>query len=50
MCGKCDEIDRKIRHYRWLAIRISDERAANGINDLIQQHEAEKRALHPEQQ
>jgi len=48
MCEKCVEIDRKIDHYRWLATYINDERTAKGINELIQQHEAEKRAMHPE--
>ena len=49
MCSRCDEIDRKIDHYRWLAKQLNDVRAIQGINELIQQHEAEKRALHPDQ-
>jgi len=48
MCKKCVEIDRKIHHYRWLAGYVNDERTAKGIDELIRQHEAEKRALHPE--
>ncbi len=48
MCDKCVEIDKKIDHYRWLAKYVNDERTAKGINELIQQHEAEKRRLHPE--
>jgi hypothetical protein len=47
MCEKCVEIDKKIDHYRWLAIYVNDERTAKGINELIQQYEAGKRALHP---
>jgi hypothetical protein len=50
MCEKCAEIDKKIDHYRWLAVYVNDERTAKGINELIQQYEAGKRALHPEQQ
>jgi hypothetical protein len=46
MCEKCMEIDRRIDHYKWLY--VNDERTAKGINELIRQHEAEKRALHPE--
>jgi hypothetical protein len=48
MCEKCIELDGKIHHYKWLAGQMSDKRALQGINELIQQHEAEKRALHPE--
>jgi hypothetical protein len=44
MCEKCVEIDKKIDHYRWLAVYVNDERTAKGINELIQRHEAEKRA------
>ena len=50
MCIKCDEIDRKIDHYRWIAKQLNDHRTSQGIDDLIRQHEAEKLALHPEQQ
>jgi hypothetical protein len=50
MCEKCAEIDKMIDHYKWLATYVYDERTAEGINELIQQYEAEKVALHPEQQ
>jgi hypothetical protein len=50
MCEKCVEIDKRIDHYRWLATYVNDERTAMGINELIRQHEAEKLALHPEQE
>ena len=50
MCEKCVEIDRKVDHYRWLAAYVTDKRTMDGINVLIQQHEAEKRTLHPEQE
>jgi hypothetical protein len=50
MCGKCAELDKKIDHYRWLATNVNDEPTAKGINELIRQHEAEKRCLHPERE
>jgi hypothetical protein len=48
MCERCDEIDRKIAHYRALAGRITDERSLAGINILITKLEAMKRDFHPE--
>jgi hypothetical protein len=48
MCEKCIEIDKKIDHYPWLAVYVNDERTSKGIYELIQQHEAEKRSLHPD--
>jgi hypothetical protein len=48
MCEKCVEIDRKIDHYRWLANQINDARTVQGLDELIRQLKAEKRALHPE--
>ena len=50
MCIKCDEIDRKIDHYRWLPKQLNDNRTLQGIGELIEQHEAEKRSLHPGQE
>jgi hypothetical protein len=35
-------------HYRDLATRITDPQSLKGIETLIEQMEAEKRALHPE--
>ena len=49
MCEKCVEIDNKVDHYRWLAKQLNDKRTIQGIDELIQQHEAEKRSLHPDQ-
>lgn len=49
MCEKCIEIDRKIDHYKWIATQVYDGPTRRGIDDLIQQHQAEKRALHPEE-
>jgi hypothetical protein len=50
MCEKCVEIDKKIDHYKWLAHQMSDSRTLQGINELIHQHEAQKRSLHPEKE
>jgi hypothetical protein len=50
MCDKCVEIDKKIDHYKWLARQMSDGRALQGINELIQQHEAQERSLHSEKE
>ena len=47
MCEKCVEIDRRIDHYRWLAKQLNDNCTIQGIYELIEQHEAEKRSLHP---
>jgi hypothetical protein len=48
MCERCVELDEKIDHYRRLAARITDGRAIDGINELIERMKAEKAALHPE--
>jgi hypothetical protein len=49
MCDKCDEIDRKIAHFKDLAGRIFDQQTLNAIAALIAEQEAQKAALHPEQ-
>ena len=48
MCEKCAEIDKRIEHYKWLATRVNDPPASKGIEEVIKQCEAEKRALHRE--
>jgi hypothetical protein len=48
MCERCDEIDRTIAHYRWIAGQIIDSKTNQAANDLIEKLENEKRALHPE--
>jgi hypothetical protein len=50
MCEKCDEIDDKIDHYRFMASRITDQPLLDGIKDLIERMQAQKAALHPEQE
>lgn len=49
MCDKCDEIDRKIAHFKDLAARILDPQTRDGIAELIAEQEAQKATLHPEQ-
>jgi hypothetical protein len=49
MCNKCAELDERIRHYRGIASRITDQRTIDGIKRLIADMEAKKKVLHPEQ-
>jgi hypothetical protein len=49
MCEKCVELDRKIEHYRRLALAISDRQTVEGIADLIKRMESQKLHFHPEQ-
>jgi len=49
MCWRCDEIDKKIAHYRELAGRITDEQSLRGIDLLIAKLEATKKELHSEE-
>jgi hypothetical protein len=49
VCEKCQELDRKIEHFRMLAARVLDQPTIDGIHDLIKKMEAEKAELHPEQ-
>jgi hypothetical protein len=50
MCAKCIEIDEKTEHYRRICASISDQLTIDRINALVEKLEAEKAALHPEQQ
>jgi hypothetical protein len=50
MCDQCFEIDKKIDHYRTLASLITDQLMLDGIKQLIERMQAQKAALHPEQQ
>jgi FAD/FMN-containing dehydrogenase len=49
MCEKCVELDGKIEHYQRLFSRITDQLTLDGIKKLIEQMQAQKAALHPEQ-
>jgi len=48
MCDKCQELDKKIEHYRRIAETITDQFTIDGIKSLIADMEALKAALHPE--
>jgi hypothetical protein len=50
MCDKCAELDKKIEHYRSLVARVTDEQTNTGLRKLIDGLEAQKAALHPEQE
>ena len=50
MCWKCEEIDKVILHYQTLSTRVTDRLTLEGLQQLIETLEAEKQALHPEQQ
>ncbi len=50
MCDKCIELDRKINHYRHITERVPDPLLTEGVGKLIEKAEAEKAALHREQQ
>jgi hypothetical protein len=49
MCRKCEEIDKVMLHYRTLRTRVSDIWTLEGLQQLIETLEAEKKAMHPEQ-
>jgi hypothetical protein len=50
MCWKCEEIDKVILHYQTLSARVTDTLTLEGLNQLVEKLEAEKKSLHPEQQ
>ena len=45
---KCNELDRKMEHYRSIASRVTDQLTLDRIKELIAELESEKAALHPE--
>jgi hypothetical protein len=49
MCDRCDPIDEKLTRYRFMARWIKDERAQQGLSELIAECIAQKRDLHPEE-
>ena len=43
MCDKCEELDKKIEHYRQLAARVRDPLLTEGVDKIIEEMEAQKR-------
>jgi hypothetical protein len=50
MCDKCSEIDKTIERYRRILLAIGDQVTIDRARELIGDLEAQKVALHPEQQ
>ena len=50
MCDKCTELDEKIDHYRRISRSITDQLTIDRINEVIAKYEAQKAALHPDQE
>jgi hypothetical protein len=50
MCDRCIAIDRDLARYRRAHASTDDETALRLLADVIEDLEAEKVALHPEQQ
>jgi hypothetical protein len=45
MCDRCDEIDRKISHYRRLLGNVADSQFIKGITGLLTELELERTKL-----
>jgi hypothetical protein len=50
MCERCVKLNAEIDHYQKLARMITDQRMLDGIAKVIEAANAEKAALHPEQE
>jgi len=48
MCDKCDELDKKIDHYRLILLSIGDQITTSRIKAMIGDLQAQKATLHPE--
>jgi hypothetical protein len=48
MCDKCDELEKKIEHYRSITTRITDQKTIEGLKALIEACLAQRAALHPD--
>jgi len=48
MCEKCKPIDDKIAHYQFLRSAVLDQQTVDGIEQLMQELEMQKKELHPE--
>jgi hypothetical protein len=50
MCDKCTEIDRRIGHLRTMVAQLTDQKTVEAANKMIEEMQAQKAALHSEQQ
>jgi hypothetical protein len=50
MCWKCEEINKVILHYQTLGARVTDRLTLEGLQQLIEKLETEKKTLHDEQE
>ena len=49
MCDKCDQLEKKIEHYRRIPLSIGDPVTIERVEALIADLQAQKATLHPEQ-
>jgi hypothetical protein len=49
MCDKCDDLDKKIEHYRLILLSIGDQITVERLAGLIGDLQAQKATLHPGQ-
>ena len=49
MCAYCEHIDDQIARYRFFHHRINDQQTLDSLERIIQELEAEKKALHPDE-
>jgi hypothetical protein len=50
MCDKCAKLDKKIEHYETILVSIGDRVTVERLQAMIADLQAQKAALHPEQQ
>jgi hypothetical protein len=49
VCDKCEQLNEKIEHYEKMAVSIGDRVTVERLMALIDNLQAQKAALHPEQ-
>ena len=49
MCAYCEHIDDQIARSRFFHHRINDQQTLDSLERIIQELEAEKKALHPDE-
>ena len=49
-CNQNSKLDKKIEHYRSFIARVTDQKTTDGLRNLIEGMQAQKAALHSEQQ